>query len=309
MSASAGSVIRLSLIQGTRTGILTGLQLLTIMVPISLGVALLEWLGVLNLVARQLAPLFSLLGLPGTAAFPLVTGALINVYSAIAIMVTLPFSVKQLTILSLMVLLAHNLPVEVTVQKKAKSPALAIIAVRLLSAILAGFLLNAIMADNGHVIHSAVPLIQPDHLSLSGVISLWAQNSLRLIGKVMLIVIGLMIGHELLERTGVIKAIARLVYPVVFLMGLSKRSAFLWLVSNMLGLAYGAGIILKETREGKIGDDDIKTLNLSMAVCHSIIEDTLLFYAIGALLFWIVIPRIVLAALLVWSYRLFRGLK
>jgi hypothetical protein len=40
-----------------------------------------------------------------------------------------------------------------------------------------------------------------------------------------------------------------------------------------------------------------------MAVCHSLLEDTLLFYVIGAWVLWITVPRLVLAALVVWAYR------
>ena len=43
--------------------------------------------------------------------------------------------------------------------------------------------------------------------------------------------------------------------------------------------------------------------NHHAAVCHSLMEDTVLFLAIGVPLFWITLPRLVLALLAVWLER------
>ena len=50
----------------------------------------------------------------------------------------------------------------------------------------------------------------------------------------------------------------------------------------------------------------MELLNRSIAICHSLLEDTLLFVAIGAWALWITMPRLVLAAAAVWGYRLWR---
>ena len=44
--------------------------------------------------------------------------------------------------------------------------------------------------------------------------------------------------------------------------------------------------------------------SLSLGISHSLIEDTFLFVAIGASLFWVLVPRMVAAALMVWAYVL-----
>ena len=86
-------------------------------------------------------------------------------------------------------------------------------------------------------------------------------------------------------------------------MGLSKNTAFLWVVANTLGLAYGGGILIKQKEQGSISRRHLTELNASMAICHSLLEDSLLFVAVGATLFWIVLPRMIFAALIVWVYR------
>jgi len=46
--------------------------------------------------------------------------------------------------------------------------------------------------------------------------------------------------------------------------------------------------------------------NHHAAVCHSLLEDSALFLAIGVPLFWITAPRLVAALIVVWFERLRR---
>jgi len=87
-------------------------------------------------------------------------------------------------------------------------------------------------------------------------------------------------------------------------MGLPIRTSFLWIVANVLGLAYGAAILIEELEKGKINREESNLLNHHIAVSHSLLEDTLLFMTIGVAAFWITIPRILLAVAVVWMYRL-----
>ncbi len=93
---------------------------------------------------------------------------------------------------------------------------------------------------------------------------------------------------------------------MLWLLGLPRNTAFLWIVANTLGLAYGAAVLIDETASGQITRQEAELLNRSIAICHSLLEDTLLFVAIGAWAFWISIPRMALAAAAVWTYRLWR---
>jgi hypothetical protein len=70
------------------------------------------------------------------------------------------------------------------------------------------------------------------------------------------------------------------------------------------GLAYGAGVLIAEARAGHVDKDSLVRLNLSLGISHSLIEDTALFVAIGASLFWVLVPRMVAAAVMVWVYAL-----
>ncbi len=69
-------------------------------------------------IAGLFEPLFKSVGVSGDGALVYITAGLINIYAAIATINTLSFSQREITILALMCLISHNLPVEGAVQKK-----------------------------------------------------------------------------------------------------------------------------------------------------------------------------------------------
>ena len=97
----------------------SSLGIFKIMLPVSLLMAILNYLGIVDWLSILFQPFTKLLGLSGKAVLPLLSGYLINTYSAIALMISLELPMKELAILSAMVLLSHTLPVELSIQKKA----------------------------------------------------------------------------------------------------------------------------------------------------------------------------------------------
>ncbi len=73
-------------------------------------------------------------------------------------------------------------------------------------------------------------------------------------------------------------------------------------------LAYGEGIIIDHVERGRLSTRHADILNAHIAVSHSLLEDTLLFVAVGASLFWITVPRVLLAGAVVWTKLLLEGL-
>jgi hypothetical protein len=95
-----------------------------------------------------------------------------------------------------------------------------------------------------------------------------------------------------------------LLRPLTFINGLPEKTSFMWMAGIFFGLAYGSGVLIAEARTGNVDKDSLVRLNLSLGISHSLIEDTFLFVAIGASLFWVLIPRMLAAAAMVWIYVL-----
>jgi spore maturation protein SpmB len=126
-------------VSGAKGAIRTILFLLGIVVPISFAVALLDWLGALAWIADRLAPLMRLVGLPGSAALVFISSAFLNIYSAIAVAMSMPLDLRSASILAIMCLTAHNLFVETAVMKKTGSSALKMVFLRVAFATSAPF--------------------------------------------------------------------------------------------------------------------------------------------------------------------------
>ena len=90
-------------------------------------------------------------------------------------------------------------------------------------------------------------------------------------------VTGLMILQRLLEEFGVLKWISSLLGPGMQLLGLPRQVAFLWVVGNTLGLAYGSAVLMDYARQGKLTGTEADLLNYHLAISHSQLEDPLLF--------------------------------
>lgn len=291
---------------GLPAGIRMTLWLLAIMVPISLGVKLLDWAGWLTILSQPLEPALKLIGLPGRCVVPFLAGACINLYSGIAAIGSMQLTGRQMTILAFIMLTAHNLPIEMAVQRKTGTSAWRTLLLRLSSAFLAAMVLNWLMPASGADDPAVVRVgdLGAGAVEFWPMMVGWLKGAGYLAGKVFAIVTALMIFQRVLREFGIIPILGRVFYPLLWLLGLPRRTAFLWIVANVLGLAYGAGVILEEVARKEITHRDAQLLNRSIAVCHSLLEDTLIFVAIGAWVLWITIPRLVMAALIVWGYRI-----
>ncbi|WP_425449676.1 nucleoside recognition domain-containing protein [Dethiothermospora halolimnae] len=95
-------------------------------------------------------------------------------------------------------------------------------------------------------------------------------------------VIPLMIFMEILKDLNILDKISEFLKPISKFLGISKESTFPLIVGLTLGLAYGAGVIIKSAKEGNLSKKDLYLVLLFLVACHSVIEDTLLFVAIGA---------------------------
>lgn len=275
------------------------------MVPISFGVFLLDWFGGLEVVSRALSPVMEALDLPGSAALVYVSSMLINLYSAIAVMGNLDLSPASVTTLALMTLIAHNFLIELAVMRTTGSNPLRMFLLRVVASLVAAWALSVLLPASMResVVTVTPPIETVTSRTFAAAAVGWLEATGLLIGRVTLIVLGLMIGERLLQALGVIRWLGDKLRPLMVVFGLPRETAFLWLVSNTLGLGYGAGVLRKEVTEGRLTQANGDLLNHHMAVSHSLLEDTLLFVALGVPAAWIVVPRVILAVAAVWLRR------
>lgn len=295
------SVTRHPMRAAARQGLKTSLWLLSIMIPVSFAVTLLQHFGCLAVMADFLQPVCRLAGLRGEAALVWVTAGTMNIYSGIAVIQSLPFTTREITIMALMTLIAHSLIVETVVQRKTGTPAWRVLTIRLVTAMVAGIVLNLMLpADDTPMMHGAAAEGQAFGTVMQG----WLWGTISLALKIICIIVSLSILQQFMQDYGIMDRLAAWCAPVMTAMGLSPRTSFLWIVANTIGLSYGASVILDNQQRNTLTRQETDLLNYHIAVCHSLLEDTPMFMAVNASLPWITIPRIVLAVGIVWMYRL-----
>ena len=277
------------------------------MVLLSFAIMLLQYVGVIEWISYWLTPIFSHFGLPGEAALAYVSGYFVNCYSAIAVMTTLDLSTRAATILSVMVLCSHNMILETTVQHKTGSSVVKIVAIRTLSAFILGWVLNKIMPGSFEA--SSMTNNVQEELTFLIMLKDWALRTAKNIALMAVIVYLLTVLQKILTEYGIIEYISRFLKPVMIFFGLSPKCAFLWLVSNTLGLAYGAGIMIEEAEKGETTKEDNDLLNCHIGISHSNLEDLLLFTAAGGAYLWMLLSRWCMSLIWVWFFRVFKIFK
>ena len=289
--------VKTSLPQGTKTAI----WLLKLTIPVTFAVFLLDFFGILNVIAGWVAPLFKLIGLSGQVSIVLITSFFTNIYSVIAVMTTLGIGQREGAILAVMCLISHALIVETAIQKRTGSTPWRMVLTRISASFIAAWGLNLLLpgemniADANYIREAKA--FQPAMLN-------WLTDMTITTIKIIVLVNLLLILQRILNEFGLIKWILKPFIPLLKLMGLPANTGFLWMIANTLGLSYGGAIMISESEEGKLSKEDADLLNHHIAVSHSQLEDPLLFVAVGypmAILIW---PRILLAIAFVWIRRL-----
>lgn len=275
--------------------------LLKIILPISLGVSFLQYWGIIAKIAIVLAPAFKIIGLPGESAVVFISSMFLPLYGPIAIISTLPLAIREITILAIMCLISHNLFVETAIQKKTGSSAIAIFTIRLLTSFIAAYILNLLLPihlGGNHVILKNIVFGDTTSMLIN-----WIKNAGWLSLKITLIISGLMILQSILKEFKALNFISKIFAPLMRIMGLSDDSSFLWFVAQTLGLTYGSAVMIEEVEHKEITKESANLLNYHIAINHSLLEDTLLFVAIGVPAGWIIAPRFFFAIIVVWIIR------
>jgi spore maturation protein SpmB len=281
--------------------------LILVMLPVSLGVLILEESGLLGVIASLLNPPMRFFGLRGEAALVLLSSVLINIYSAIAVLGTLNLSGREILILSTMCCIAHGFFVECIVMKKTGSSLPKMILLRLFWALAAGFLLHLILpGEIGPASSSLIRIpktagpaaFSPGHFVPA--VFLWLFDSLMLVLRTTLIVFTVVFIQMLLGEFGFLKFLARLFSPLMAAMGFQANTAYLWIVVNVIGVVYGSASIIEEVKAGSLPEKEADLLNHYAAISHAQIEDTALFVSLGLPYVWVALPRFFLAILVVW---------
>ncbi|MFZ5644283.1 MAG: nucleoside recognition domain-containing protein [Bacillota bacterium] len=128
--------------RGFKKGISVTYDLAKIVIPVYILVTFLKYTPLLEAIAKIFQPVMKIVGLPGEASIAIVLGYFTNLYAAIGAIVSLNLSAKEITIIAMMLLIAHAMPMETAVSKRVGVSGIAMVVLRTSLSLLAGVILN-----------------------------------------------------------------------------------------------------------------------------------------------------------------------
>lgn len=280
----------------------TCIWIIKITVGVSFAMMLLKYLDILPWISNAVSPVFRIFGLPGAAALAYVSGYFVNVYSCIAVMMTLELDWRALTILCTMVMCSHSMVLETAVLKKTGANGVRMVFIRTLSAFILGVVLNQILPGSADL--SAEAIVESEKLPFLDTLWAWFLSALKLVLMMIAIIYSLNILQRLLSEFGIMEKIAKIFRPLMHVFGLHSNTVFLWLVANIIGLGYGAAAMLYEMDRGEVSREDVLLLDSHICISHSNLEDLMLLTACGAVWWIMLLSRWAMSILLVWEQRL-----
>lgn len=283
----------------------TTIMLLKILIPVSIIVKILEVYGLIEVVASYLSGAMGIMGLPGEFGLVWSTALLTNIYGGMVVFFNLvqsggAYSVREVTVLAVVVLVAHALPVEVGIARKAGVRVWFSVVSRIGCAFLFGAFLNLIFVTFNLYSSAATILWTPQISDPS--LSTWIVSQLRSYLLIFVVISVLMFTMELLKLLGVMSWLNKKLEPFLEVLGMSRDVAPLGIVGLTLGLSYGGGLIISEAKSGRLKKKDVVLGVSLMNLCHSLIEDSLLMISLGAALSGVFVARFFLAIFVIFVF-------
>ncbi|PIE69864.1 MAG: iron transporter [Deltaproteobacteria bacterium] len=306
-AAHRRALIRLAVFTGLKKGGSGFIWISKILIPISFFTTLLVWSGAIDAMEFILEPVLGLFHLPAAASIPLIIGMLTGIYGAVAAMSALPLCQAHMTLIAVFLLIAHNLIQETAVQAKSGLKALPAALIR----ISAGFITLLAIAPF-LTIEPAAPnmaLSNAAFVPFRTMIADWIWHTGAISLKIFCIIMGLMVVMEVMKAFSWINRIERWIRPVLVFLGLPGKVGSIWLAGALFGLAYGSAVIVEEIKERDLSPEALQRLQVSIGINHAMIEDPALFLPLGIPAFWLWVPRLVTAVVMVQALRLIQYIR
>jgi len=273
-----------------------------LMVPALIVIRLLLYFGLVEPVARVFEPAMSLVGLPPETALVWISGLVANLYVSISVYLALAplldpaLTLAQMTILGGMCLLAHSLLVEGQICRGTGLSFWRVSLFRILSGFIWGFLLHQAAAFTGW---GTEPSQIKEFVNLASEPvppwGIWLWLTLKQLFLILLLIEALLMLMEAIKFFNLTRLLMKLMGPPLKLAGVSDAAMMVTIIGCLVGLGYGGGLIVAESRSGHLAARDIFGSVMFMCFFHSMLEDTLLMWALGGSLWCFLVLRLALA--------------
>lgn len=280
--------------------------LFKLMIPASIVIRVIQQLDLLPYISEWLDPVMRVVGLPAEMSLVWLTAIVVNIYGAFLALFGIypnlaePLTVAQITTLFTMILLAHAFPIELVVAKKTGTKLWIMFIIRFGFGILLGFVMSRTYSLLGCLQQPAT--IAPFLTAKTTTLTQWAINELKNYAIIACVIFALVTLIRLLEITGIIKIVNKVMGPILNWLKISDQMMPLTVVGLTLGIGYGGGLIIEESRRQAMKPKGIFYAMMLMGLFHSIFEDTILMLSMGGHWSGVIVFRLVFAIVITFCF-------
>jgi hypothetical protein len=225
-----------------------------------------------------------------------------NLYSGIIVFLSLADSlhlnVAQVTVLSTVMLVAHALPIEVKIAQSAGTRFVFQALIRIGGGFVLGWALHMMYWLSG-TLQEANTIFWQGEAPVQPSLPEWALGQVKNLILIFVIIFVLVALMRIMHRLRIVDGLIWLLRPVLRFLGIGREAATLTIIGMVLGLTYGGGLIIQESKSGNVQAQDVFSSLTLMGLTHSLIEDTVLFSLLGAHLSGILWARLLFSLLAV----------
>lgn len=287
-------------------------DLFKIMIPMTILTKILEYFGAVEFTGKILSPLMGLMGLDGQLGLVWAASMITNIYGGLSVFAAiypgLQVNSCDITVLSLIILVAHSFPVELGIAKKAGAKVFPMFLLRFVSAVIMGIVLAFILNYFNFLQEPASPLWSLEVTASKTFLGEILSQAVGLL-YIFLIILSLVFLMDILEKLKFMGWLTKKIMFFISPLGIGEKAGFMAVTGFTLGISYGGGLIINEAKSGALSQREIFFSLSLMGLSHGMIEDTLLMAAIGGSLWGILLARILFSFVFIWiMVKIFEGI-
>ncbi|MGB5867624.1 MAG: nucleoside recognition protein [Arcobacteraceae bacterium] len=265
--------------------------ILKLVIPIYILADILFYYNTLSYVSFIVEPFTSILGLPAEASLAIISGIFLNLYAAVAFAAPLDMTPHQWSILAVFLGICHSLVVESVIMKKIGISNTYSYSLRFFMGLFIGYLTYLMPSSWFEATLSTQEFTKTNYDSFSALMYGSTYNSIVLSIKIIILITVLIFIMDFIKTRKFVLESQK-----------NVSKGFSIVVGVILGITYGAGILIQEAKSGSISKSDLFYIGTFLMICHAIIEDTLLFVIFGADFTMVIAIRTIAAIIVAYLF-------
>lgn len=265
--------------------------ILKLVIPIYILADILFYYNTLSYLAFIVEPFTSILGLPAEASLAIISGIFLNLYAAVAFAAPLDMTPHQWSVLAVFLGICHSLVVESVIMKKIGISTMYSYLMRFFVGLFVAYITHLMPASWFEAMLSNDTFTNVTYNSFFDLMLGSSYNAVVLSLKIILLITVLIFIMDYIKTRKFIVESQK-----------NVSKGFSITVGIILGITYGAGILINEAKSNTISKSDLFYIGTFLMICHAIIEDTLLFVIFGADFTMVIAIRTIAAIILSYIF-------